>query len=213
MNLQERAVLQNFLDQLVQVHGVNKVAQADAMIKRAVDQQPDAAYLLVQRALLLGLALNQAKARISELERVQEESSRGFLEPGTSPSWSASAAPTSTATATSARLPIGAASPFSQPAGPPGAPAGSPVSSPGVTASGFLGQAAAMAAGVAGGAFLFEGAESLFGHHGSSVPSHEAAPTSPDGDVTINNYHESNDGGERIGGSNSDFESDDGDFV
>jgi mannitol-specific phosphotransferase system IIBC component len=41
-NLQECAVLQNLLDQLVQVHGVNKVAQADAMIKRAVDQQPDA---------------------------------------------------------------------------------------------------------------------------------------------------------------------------
>jgi uncharacterized protein len=189
MNLQERAVLQNFLDQLVQVHGVNKVAQADAMIKRAVDQQPDAAYLLVQRALLLGQALNQAKARISELERVQEESSRGFLEP------------------------TGAASPFSQPVGSPGAPAGLPVSSPGGAASGFLGQAAATAAGVAGGAFLFEGAESLFGHHGSSVPSHEAAPTSPDGDVTINNYYASNDGGEKIRDNNSDFESDDGDFV
>jgi hypothetical protein len=158
-------------------------------------------------------ALNQAKERISELERVQEESSRIFLEPGTSPSWSASAAPTSTATATSARPPIGAASPFSQPCGAAQCASGSAVSSPGGAASGFLGQAAAMAAGAAGGAFLFEGAEGLIGHHGSSVPSHEAAPTFSDGDVTTNNYHESNDGGERIGGSNSAFASDDGDFV
>ena len=84
MNPQESEVLQSFLDQLIHVRGVDKVPQADAMIKRAVAQQPDAAYLLVQRTLLLGQALDQAKARIAELERAQEESSRSFLDSGSS---------------------------------------------------------------------------------------------------------------------------------
>ena len=47
------------------IHGAEKVAQADTMIKRAVERQPDAAYLLVQRVLLLGQALNQVNVRIS----------------------------------------------------------------------------------------------------------------------------------------------------
>lgn len=38
------------------------------MIHEAVSHQPDAAYLLVQRSLLLEQALNTAKAKINELE-------------------------------------------------------------------------------------------------------------------------------------------------
>lgn len=70
-----------------------------------------------------------------------------------------------------------------------------------------------MAVGVAGGALLFEGAESLFGHHGSPVPSHEAASTSPDGDTTFDYNFSNDDGSEKIGNGDSDFEGDDGDFV
>src|SRR5260370_39025761 len=88
MNAQERAALENFLDQLVQIHGVDKIAEADLMIRRALERQPDAAYLLVQRALLLGQALAAAKARIADLERGQAGSNPGFLHSGTS-GWSA----------------------------------------------------------------------------------------------------------------------------
>jgi len=58
MNVQEREVLENFLNQLTQVRGVRKDSEADAIIARAIAQQPDAAYLLVQRALLLEQALS-----------------------------------------------------------------------------------------------------------------------------------------------------------
>ena len=38
------------------------------MIQKALAQQPDAPYLLVQRAMLLEQALNQAKAQIAQLQ-------------------------------------------------------------------------------------------------------------------------------------------------
>src|SRR3981189_1533140 len=99
MNPQESEVLQNFLDQLVRVRGVDKVPQADAMIKRAVAQQPDAAYLLVQRTLLLGPP--------------REDSSRSFLDSG-SPGWSAGTRQASTPGSTSARPPAGTTAPSFQ---------------------------------------------------------------------------------------------------
>lgn len=68
MNPHEQAILENFLDQLVRVRGTRKIPEADAMIRRAVDRQPDAAYLLVQRSLVLGQALEETKARLAEYE-------------------------------------------------------------------------------------------------------------------------------------------------
>jgi hypothetical protein len=42
MNPHERAILENFLDQLVRVRGAWKIREAEAMIRRAVDRQPHA---------------------------------------------------------------------------------------------------------------------------------------------------------------------------
>jgi hypothetical protein len=215
MNAQERAALENFLDQLVQIHGVDKIAEADLMIGRAVERQPDAAYLLVQRALLLGQALDAAKARIVDLQRAQAGSNQGFLNSGTS-GWSAANQAPSAASAapvppiqgpTSVAPPSGSAPPPVFPAPAPQAP------SPGAGAS-FLGQVAATAAGVAGGAFLFEGIEGLLGHHGTAIPA-QAGTAFPE-DVTINNYYPS-DAPVEFGDSGTeanDFrpESDDADF-
>lgn len=69
MSPQENQSLQDFLNQLVQVRGIAKDPQADAIINSAVAQQPDAAYLLVQRALLMEQALNTAKTQIATLQR------------------------------------------------------------------------------------------------------------------------------------------------
>ena len=80
MNVQEREVLENFLNQLTQVRGVRKDSEADAIIARAIAQQPDAAYLLVQRALLLEQALNQAKAQIVELQSGRQPAGESFLD-------------------------------------------------------------------------------------------------------------------------------------
>src|SRR4029077_12220787 len=68
MTLQESQLLQEFLDQLAQIRGVRKDPEAQAMIQKALAQQPDAPYLLVQRAMLLEQALNQAKGQIAQLE-------------------------------------------------------------------------------------------------------------------------------------------------
>src|ERR1700683_1117219 len=82
MNQQERAVLRDFLDQLGRVSEVQKIPEADAMINRALVQQPNASYLLVQRALLLEQAIAQAKVRIAKLERGQSPADRSFLDSG-----------------------------------------------------------------------------------------------------------------------------------
>ena len=82
MNPHEQAILVSFLGQLVRVRGTRKIPEADAMIRRAVDRQPDAAYLLVQRSLMLGQALEESKARLTEYERDQGQ--EGFLNAGAS---------------------------------------------------------------------------------------------------------------------------------
>jgi uncharacterized protein len=196
MNAQERAALENFLDHLVQIHGVDKIAEADLMIRRALERQPDAAYLLVQRALLLGQALDAAKARIADLERGQAGSNRGFLSSGTSGWSAANQGPSVTGAPVPPTQGPSSVAPPSGFAPPPGFAA--PPPSPGAGGS-FLGQVAATAAGVAGGAFLFEGIEGLLGHHGTAIPA-QAGTAFPE-DVTINNYYNSSDAPAEFGDS------------
>jgi len=165
MNPVEATVLKTFLEQLVNVHEVRKDQQAASMIQRAVDQQPDAAYLLVQRALLLQEALERAKARIEQLESSPSQ----FPRSGTAAWTDAAAEPVRGIPATSG----------ASVAATPPAPAG-------VTQS-LLGRAAATAAGAAGGAFLFEGLENLVAPHaGAATGAAAAFPTEP---VTVNNYY------------------------
>src|SRR5450830_1941805 len=86
MSPQETQMLQDFLNQLTQVRGIGKDPQADVMIAAAVAQQPDAAYLLVQRALLMEQALTNSKTQIaalqSQLQALQTGAApaRGFLD-------------------------------------------------------------------------------------------------------------------------------------
>lgn len=84
MSPQDSMLLQDFLNQLVQVRGVPKDPEAEAMIARAAAQQPDAAYLLVQRALLQQQALNHAQAEIAALQQQLRGAARPapeFLDP------------------------------------------------------------------------------------------------------------------------------------
>ncbi len=157
----------------MRVRVVQKIPEADAIISRALIQQPDAAYLLVQRALLLEQSLTQEKARIAELERGQPSSDQSFFSKGL---W---------------KLSPGISGPSVQPAGAQG---GGPIAAlmaaqSASAAPSFLGQAAATAAGVAGGAFLFEGLEGLIGHRGSALPGPVAFGAFPPEEVTINNFH------------------------
>ncbi len=181
MNPREQEILENLLNQLVQVRGIKKVPQADAMIRRAVERQPDAVYLLVQKSLILEQALKQAKARIAELEQSEQSS---FLGAGAS----SASAPESQRPAPPERPQAGYLGSSAQlPSSPP---QGAPMSPAGGTGS-FLGQAAATAAGVAGGAFLFEGLENMLSPRGSFAQGHEPQSFIPE-NVTVNNYYEGN---------------------
>ena len=229
MTPQERALLENFLTQLAQVRGVNKDPEAARLIEQAVQQQPDAAYLLVQRALLLTQALEQAKTRVAELEEAGRD--RGFLDPNAS-GWAgpSSAAPSAAVGGGRQVAPPSYGAPgygspgsggagsggpgFGGPASTSGPAFGAPYGAPGYAAppaypgygaapygapvgggfSSFLGQAAATAAGVAGGEFLFQGLENMFGHHGGGGVAGGGFggggfATAPVEDVTINNYY------------------------
>lgn len=68
MNAQERDQLQQFLAALRQQRVQPKDAVADALIREALAQQPDAAYALVQRAMALTLALEASQARLAQLQ-------------------------------------------------------------------------------------------------------------------------------------------------
>jgi hypothetical protein len=212
MSPQEVQMLQDFLGQLTQAHGISKDPQADALIAGAVAKQPDAAYLLVQRALLMDQALNAAKAQISTLQsqlQTQAQSApRSFLDSANVWGNSQTAAPRPAAAPMPAPAQYQPAMPYQpQPAAPYQAPLQAPAPA---AASGFLsggagnllGNVAATAAGVAGGAFLFQGIEHMMGHNsGSGFFDHQqsiAPLAAPVENTTINNYyiddnHSSND--------------------
>ncbi len=189
MTPQESQTLQDFLDQLMQARGVAKDPQAEALIIRAIAQQPDAAYLLVQRAMLLEQALNQSKAQISQLQHdlqtARTSTATSFLDSNNS--WG--------------RGVMDASRPASVPANPPQSlaavqsPTPSNIAKPGFLSGGtgnFLTNVAATAAGVAGGAFLFQGIENLMGHHhgqSSGLLGQSGMTGVPVENTTINNYY------------------------
>jgi len=165
MTPQDTQLLQDFLAALTRAHIGARDRDAQTLIARAFAQQPDAAYLVVQRALLLEQALKQAQAQIAQLQ----QQSSSFV--GTR-AWNPEPRPAPGAAPATAEAPPPRAV-------PPGLEAGSPLGS-------FLGNAAATAAGVAGGAFLFHGLENMFGHGGGSSAANAPADTIEN--VTVNNY-------------------------
>ncbi|SDF03339.1 hypothetical protein SAMN05428966_11271 [Massilia sp. PDC64] len=171
MSPQDSQMLHDFLSQLIQARGIQKDPEADALIQRAVAQQPDAAYLLVQRALLLEQALNNAKDRIASLENQVRSGQQGgdggkFLDAN---SWGNSGR---TQPAQSyqrdTQQPYQSQPQYQPPYQPQYQPQYQSAPSSGFLRGGFgstLGSIAATAAGVAAGGFLFQGLENMFSHH------------------------------------------------
>lgn len=168
MESREREQLNQFLQQLGQARAGVKDAEADALIRDAVGRQPDAPYLLVQRALLLEQALHNSQATITRLqaELDQTRTGRGFLGDGNA--WGQ--APGTPAPAPSAPpAPAGwQAAPAPQAAAPSSWGGGS-----------FLGNVATTAAGVVAGSFLFQGLEHLMGNHHTPSWGTAQAPVQP----------------------------------
>jgi hypothetical protein len=201
MTPQEHEKLQQFLSQMRQAQGVQRDPDADALINAAVSRQPDAAYLLVQRTLLQEQAIEAARARIAELEQQVQapKPATSFL--GGADDWGNSARSRAAASGTAMAAP----SPYPQ-APAPGYQGGYPTADPaqrqgalsrfgmggmGGGGSSFLGTMAATAAGVAGGAFLFQGIGNLLGgNQGAGAASHglasdTGAKAEPSGDNSL----------------------------
>ena len=171
MNIQEREQLSQFLQQLKGAQVGAKDAEAERLILETCRQQADASYLLVQRSMLLGQALETAQAEIARLQKAiespQGSSSTSFLGGsawGNTPVISANGQPRSPGLAPAAPMPTAAVNPSAW-------------------GSGMLGTVATTAAGVVAGSFLFQGIEHLMGNHNSgngllseNKTSHEAAP-------------------------------------
>ncbi len=68
MNRRERDDLLKFLEPLLRTRAVDKDIAAETLILEHCARQPDALYLLVQRAMALHSALAAAQARIAELQ-------------------------------------------------------------------------------------------------------------------------------------------------
>jgi hypothetical protein len=197
MTPDERVLLQRFLQDLVQTRGVTKDPEADSMIRDALRASPDAAYVLVQHAIISDQALHAAQDQIATLQeqlRYAGSTPPARFTGGPSP-WAQAAAPQS--------------QPQWQPQVPPQPSRG--FFGPGPFASGgglgsFLRNAGTTAAGVAGGALLFEGLSSLFGGHGGGGFGGFGGGFGGQPTEVVNNYYEdSGAGGDFGGGGSGDF--------
>jgi uncharacterized protein len=168
MQSQERELITGLFGRLQPFETQPRDNEAEALIKDLAARQPAAPYLLVQTVLVQEQALKAAQERIAELEAkagAAPAASSGFL--GSAPKigpWGAPAAPP--ASVPSTRSPLQAAVAPQQGGG-----------------GGFLRTAMATAAGVAGGALLFEGIRSLMGNNpgpfGQTASAAQPAPLLP----------------------------------
>jgi hypothetical protein len=178
MNTQERDMLNAFLTQLTQAQVGAKEPEADTLIAQALAKQPNAGYLLVQRAMQLDFVLQQSQAKVAELqaqlERQKPVAQASFLNDvhawGRGPSApSAGLSPVSAAAsgpsgAPAMAKPAVAGAPV---AGAAPAPAAAPAAATTPWGSSMMGTVATTAAGVVAGSFLYSGIQSLMGNHNS----------------------------------------------
>ena len=180
MNAQERQLIDELFDRLSKLESAPRDADAEAAIMQGLRRAPNAAYALVQTALVQDEALKRANARIEELEgRGSAQTPGGFLDtmrdalfgaqsqhgsvpnvpgPGARPQeprpiWNSGQVNSQLNAQVDPRY-----------GGNPGyaAPYGAPFTQGGSGGS-FLGTAAATAAGVIGGAMLMNSIRGLMG--------------------------------------------------
>ena len=199
MTSDERTLISTLFDRLNQAGAQPKDAEADEFIRTKVSEQPSTPYLLVQSTLVMQQALAAAQSRIAGLEKRLAEATHPSQEPGGS------------FLSGVANL-FGAGQPSPQPAPrsaqmPPPLPAQSaqastnappPIQQAAPSGGGFLQGALSTAAGVAGGALLFQGIQNLIGHNpgpftGLSGPSGGLIGGQPAVENTEINVFETND--------------------
>ena len=179
MQAQERELIAGLFGRLQPFESQPRDPEAEALIKDFMARQPAAAYLLVQAVLVQEHALKAAQDRIAELEANAKEAppaaAPSFL--GDAPKlgpWGAAAAAPRTSVPTTAPAPMAPPAPQTR---SPLQAALSPQAGGG--GGGFLRTAMMTAAGVAGGALLFEGIRGLLNNSSSPFGQAQAAQPSP----------------------------------
>ena len=184
MTSQEKELLTRFLQQMIATRAGQKDPEAEALIREAVAQQPDAAYLLVQRAMQLEQLLEATEAHAQKLQSELDAARSGSAPAARSgsflsdPAWGSrgsqnAAAPQAPAQQRSVSgLPIGAPPPVGA-ATAPGAAAPVAAARPGGWGGGsMLGTVASTAAGVVAGSFLFQGIQGLMHRNDNTAADH-----------------------------------------
>jgi hypothetical protein len=167
MTPEERTLISTLFDRLNSAAAQPKDPQADEYIGTKVSQQPSAPYLLVQSTLVMQQALTAAQTRIADLEkqlsaarRPGEESSGSFLS-GVANLLGVGQSPAQPPRGPQTPPPLPSQSaPLSKLSPPP-----LPETGRGPAGGSFLQSALSTAAGVAGGALLFQGIQNLLGHN------------------------------------------------
>jgi hypothetical protein len=185
MTPQEKELLERFLADLTAARAGQKDPEAEALIRDAVSRQPDAAYLLVQRALQLDHVLQMRESEVQKLQNELAQARAGasagsgggfFSDPYAWGAQPRSAAPPGASSQQPVALPAtGAQQPASVPAA--GVQAQAAQRPGGWGGSSMLGTVAGTAAGVVGGAFLFQGIQNLMHRNDppAASPDHHAA--------------------------------------
>jgi hypothetical protein len=191
MTPEERQLLDGLFERIAGAANAPRDKEAEALINDQVRAKPFAPYLLAQTVIIQEEALKAASSRIQELEgqlRQREAEGGGSFLGGIGKTIFGGAEPPRPASVPRAGGPWGAPPPAPAPqaapapgpwggqqAGPWGASqagpwGGAPQGGGFGGGGGFLRGAMTTAAGVAGGALLYQGLSSLFsGHHGSSL--------------------------------------------
>jgi len=203
MTPQERDLTTILLDRLNKIEVQPKDPEAETLIRETAAVRADAPYSLVQTMLIQDLSLHDAQSRITDLETQLTEAK------------CASSAPPNFLGAPSF---LGAVFGSGEPSGPGGpgigpAPLGTtaqpgygseggsapPAPGAGLIGGGFLQSAAMTAAGIAGGALLFEGIRSVFGHHDAvSITGNQPAVPGL-GETVLNSHYGAEAGASGVG--------------
>ncbi len=182
MNAAERTLIAGLFDRLKGAQTGYRDPEADAFINQQIAAQPHAPYAMAQTLIVQTQAIETAQARIAELEEqvARAPQPQQYSSEAASP-WGPRAG-----AAMGAPAGFGAGQPMAAPAGasfgqqqPYGQQPYAPQQAAPSAGGGFLSGALQTAAGVAGGALLFSGIQSMFGggSHAAATPAAPAAET------------------------------------
>lgn len=208
MSPEERRLLEGVFDRMRNNASAPRDREADQMIADNVRSQPYSPYFLTQTVIVQEQALQAANQRIKDLEQQAQQSqpaqssgSGGFLSSIFGGGSSQPPAPAQRPPVWNQGGAAGQAGGFGQ-SGPYGAPPPQQQGGPwggapqqgGGGGGGFLHGALQTAAGVAGGALLFDGIRGLMGGHGSPFGIGAGTPGGG-GETVVNNYYGDSGGG------------------